>query len=324
MERSRYIYFFYKLGILILIVFLLDFSIGKALRYFYFNQKSGKHYRTTYALDEAKTDLLILGSSRANHHYHPGIFENELGISFYNAGRDGNYIFYHFAVLKSVLKRYTPRVVVLDIVRDEFSVDQSSYDRLSSLLPYYHDHPEIRPVIEFRSPYEKIKLLSDIYPYNSALFSILAGNLGVSGRVLSEEKGYVPLDKTLESTSPSETQATERGTDTNKISIYEACIKECISSGVRLFIVCSPYYTPSTDFKTLETARIIAEKYSVPFFDFSYDSLFIDRPDLFADNAHLNDNGAKVFSAAVAQKIKEQISVPNERSRFLGYEVIPY
>lgn len=300
-------------------VFLLDFSIGTALRYFYFNQKSGKHYRTTYALDEVKTDMLVLGSSRANHHYHPDIFEKESGMSFYNAGRDGNYIFYHFAVLKSVLKRYTPRVVVLDIVRDEFSTDPFSYDRLSSLLPYYKDHPQIRTVVELRGPYEKIKLLSGIYPYNSTLFSILSGNFGGNSDDLKENKGYVPLEKTLKDSAVKKSGII-RGTDPIKINIYEEFINECISSGVRLFIICSPYYTPVTDMKTLEMARIIADKYDISFFDFSHDSVFIDRPDLFADNVHLNDKGAKVFSAAVVQRIKEELTLPRQKPIYLRYE----
>ena len=103
-------------------------------------------------------------------------------LSFYNAGRDGNFMFYHLAVLKGVLNRYSPKIVILDFVAEEFAQNQYSYDRLSSLLPYYKSHPEMRSIINLKSKYEKIKLLSQIYPYNSLMLTIAVGNSGVNKR----------------------------------------------------------------------------------------------------------------------------------------------
>ncbi|WP_315814274.1 hypothetical protein [Paraflavitalea speifideaquila] len=145
----------YKLSIFVLIIVAGDFLLGQALRYWYFKQQSGLLYRTTYAMDMTNSKALIFGSSRANHHYHPRVIEEGLGLSTYNTGRDGNFILYNTAVLKSTLKRYTPSVIILDL--DIFSFNQSpeNYDRLSALLPYYKAHEEIRDIVELRSPFEK-------------------------------------------------------------------------------------------------------------------------------------------------------------------------
>lgn len=99
-QKNPYQYFFLKLVVLFTIVFILDYSIGNVLRYFYFKQESGLQYRTTYSIEKTRADVLIFGSSRANHHYNPIVFENRLKQSYYNVGRDGNFIFYHSAVLK--------------------------------------------------------------------------------------------------------------------------------------------------------------------------------------------------------------------------------
>ena len=136
-QKNPYQYFLLKSVVLFTIVFVLDYSFGNLLRYFYFKQESGLQYRTTYSIEKTTADILIFGSSRANHHYYPNVFENRMKQSCYNVGRDGNSVLYHSAVLKGVLKRYSPKIVILDIVYGEFRQNQDSYDRLSSLLPYY-------------------------------------------------------------------------------------------------------------------------------------------------------------------------------------------
>lgn len=320
-ENSKYFLLFARLAILLVILLLLDLSIGNTLRYFYFNQKTGKHYRTTYTMEEVKSDIIVLGSSRANHHYHPDVFETVLGNSFYNAGRDGNFIFYHYAVLKSLLHRYTPDIVILDILRDELSTDQFSYDGLSSLLPYYRDHPEIRPVVELRSPYEKVKLISSIYPYNSAIFTIIAGNLGMGSDAGKEKKGYIPINRINDGLVPETIKISPGETDPRKVAVLESLAEECISSGVNLYIMCSPYYSTAVDTETLKIAGNIAKKYDIPFFDFSSDPVFIGRPELFADAEHLNDDGARMFSAIVAGKIREDYFFPHEKMKYMSHEV---
>jgi hypothetical protein len=187
--------FFIKLFIFLAIVVLFDFAIGAALRHYYFKQESGVQYRTTYSMEQTKADLVIFGSSRATHHYVPDVFEQRLNMSYYNVGRDGNFIFYHYAVLKSILKRYTPKIIILDISGAEFSVGQDSYDRLSALLPYYKTHPEIRPIVELKSEYEKIKLASSIYPFNSSIITIALGNAEFNKKRNDDTEGYVPLKK---------------------------------------------------------------------------------------------------------------------------------
>lgn len=294
-----------KAFLFLIILFLLDFAIGSTLRYFYTKQKSGLLYRATYSLDSTKADILVFGASRANHHYIPGIFKNRMNLSCYNTGRDGEIIFYNYAVLQSVLKRYTPKIAILDFSREEFKVEESDYDRLSALFPYYKEHQEIRPIVQLKSPYEKYKLLSKIYPYNSLIFTILIGTtkFNESRAFIDDENGYVPLTEVCDRNLAIDTAYKPYPLDSNKINIFKNFVKDCINSNVKPYIIISPilikylYEDPSVNL-----ARKIAKTYNVPVYTFLNDSSFFHNT-LFADGTHLNDTGAKLFTNKVIDTI---------------------
>lgn len=307
-KKQGHPHFLVKLFMFLFILFLLDFAIGSILKSLYFTQDSGLLYRTTYALDSTKADILIFGASKANHHYYPDAFEKKLNMSCYNAGRDGYDIFYHYAILQGVLKRYSPKIVILDFARVEFFRNQDSYDRLSSLLPYYNEHPEMRSIIQLKSPYEKYKLLSKIYPYNSLIFTIAMGNtrFNKSRRNNNDDNGYVPLTKIWKERIITDTSFKKYELDSNKIKLFKSFVMDCINSNVKLYIFISPYFK---NFKFEDPSVLIAEeftkKYNIPFYDFSNDSLFLNHAGLFYDPIHLNDRGAKIYSNIVIDKIMQ-------------------
>ncbi|MGC4100548.1 hypothetical protein [Ferruginibacter sp.] len=297
--------FFVKLLLLLVVVFALDYGIGAALKQYYFKQQSGQLYRTTYSMEQTQADVLVFGSSRANHHYDPDVFEKGLNLSYYNVGRDGNYIFYHCAVLKSVLKRYHPKIVVLDFMNSEFTTNKEAYDRISSLLPYYKTHPEIQSIVNLKSRFEKIKLLSSIYPYNSLLFTIAAGNSEFNKQRVSDIKGYVPLKNV--STEPARVRDYETNyeIDSVKVNTYEDFIKACAAANVKLYVVCSPgLQITTTEDHSVAIGKDIARAHQVSFIDFTWDSSFYNNHQLFSDFVHLNDKGARIFSQKLVDSIK--------------------
>jgi hypothetical protein len=304
-RKSPYRYFFFRLLIFIIVVALLDYAIGSTLEYFYFRQTSGVLYRTNYSIEKTRSDILIFGTSRAGHDYRPDIFQKRLNLSCYDVGRDASYIYYEYAVLKAILKRYTPKMIILDFLNGEFKTDRDSYDRLQSLLPYYKSHPEMRPMIELKSPYERIKLLSKIYPYNSAIFAIAAGNSEFNKKRSGDFDGYVPLYKVWsDPIKDADSAWTNYPVDSMKIKIYEEFITDCIQAKVKLYIVCSPYFVNSKEMDySIIKGMGIAKKYNISFYDFSRDSKFLANSRFFADEIHLNDDGATVFSNLLIDKM---------------------
>ncbi len=315
--------FLVKSFVFLAILVILDFSMGSILRYFYFKQESGLLYRTTYSLDSTRAEFLILGSSTANHHYDSRIFEKRLGISTYNTGRDANTIFYNYAIFQSILKRYKPKIVILDFNVEEFKVNPDNYDRISSLLPYYKGHPEIHSIIELKSPYEKYKLLSKIYPFNSLLFTIAVGttDFNKSRKQINDEKGYVPLTHIWKEKISIDTNTIEYKIDTNKVNILKSFIEECKNDNIQLYIIISPRFIKyfGNDL-SVELVQKISDKSSIPFYDYSRDTLFWKHREYFADRVHLNNVGAVIFSNKVIDTIlqsKEYQRIRNQNNLFI-------
>lgn len=297
--------FLIKLAAFFLLVFIVDRSIGFLLKKFYFKQKSGYDYQATFVIDKTEADVLIMGSSRAVNIFDPRIFESKLNLTCYNAGRYGYPIFYHDALLKTVIKRYIPKMVVLSFDAGNFSKSQDAYDRISSLLPYYKDHPEIRSIVELKGRFEKIKMLSSIYPYNSLLLPIIAGNTSGNKSKFENFNGYIPLHHERSGTLTKFDYTLETKLDTVKINSYKDFIKTCKDSGILLFIVCPPYMISASGVDlSIKTAIQIAKETNTLFLDYSRDTFFTYKPYLFADYRHLNEKGVDLISNKVIERLR--------------------
>lgn len=311
LANKTYKIFLLKLAAFFIVISLLDFGIGYVLKKHYFKQQAGYDYQATYAIDTTKADILIMGSSRAANLFNPDIFERSFSLSCFNTGRYGYPIFYHYALLKAVVKRHKPKIVILSFDAGNFSINQEAYDRLSSLLPYYSSHPEIRPVVDLKGPYEKLKMVSSIYPYNSLLLPIISGNTNYSKKKYATIKGYIPLKENITLPLMKFDYSIEKKLDTVKINIYKAFIKECIDSKIKLFIVCPPYMVdPVGVDHSINEAKKIAAEYATNFFDYSRDAFYANKPELFADYRHLNENGVGLFSKNVIEKINSAGQIP--------------
>lgn len=302
-SANEYLCFLFKLLFFLMVVFTLDFIIGSTLRYYYFKQEVGRLYRATYSIDKTNDQVLIFGSSRAYHHYIPSMIEEKLHLSCYNMGCPGQYIIYNYAILKAVLKRHTPEIIILDIMPGELIKEKNSYDRLSFLLPYYKDHPEIRSIIHLRGPFEKYKLYSAIYPFNSSFLMIAGGNLNYFKKKKEDEKGFVALTNTWHYPIKID-QSKNYELDTVKVNMLESFISLCKESNVKLFIGCSPSYVKyeKTEY-TIQVIKELSKIKQVIFFDYSNDSLYVNDNSLFDDPGHLNKKGATKFTESICKKI---------------------
>jgi hypothetical protein len=311
MKRNAYLIFAYGAFRLLLIVAILDFAIGKALRYFYFREKVGREYRATFSIDKTNADILVFGASRAYQHYDPIIIQDSLKMSCYNTGCYGQSILYSYATLKAVLKRYTPKMIILDVEVGDFKVDQDAYDRLSFLLPYYKDHKEMRSVIESRGPFEKLKLVSSIYPFNSNILMIAGGNSEYFMKPDKDINGYKPGEGEWKGREEID-RPRPYALDNYKVNAYRFFIKDCENKHIKLFIVCSPLFDEFArpDY-TISLMQRIAQNHHICFINFVYDRFFTGNNELFKDKIHLNEKGSKIYTTVVMHKIKESLQYHN-------------
>ena len=255
-------------------------------------------------MEETNADVLVFGTSRAVYHYVPQVFEDSLNLTFYNTGRGGQFIFYQTAVLKSVLKRYKPKLIIMDFM-GTFEVGREYYDRMSCLLPYYNNHPEIRDLIELRSPYEKMKLLSQIYPFNSQFLTIAVGNLEINKKRKPDYKGFIPLLNEMRVEIDSMETKSSYEIDSIKVMAFREFLTDTKSAGIPVMVIFSPvYYLYDKDF-SVSICREVCSQENVPFYDFSKDSVFLFKNNLFGDLIHVNQNGAILLSQLIVEKINQ-------------------
>ena len=299
---SRFVLKFLLFGIT---CFVVDRSLGGLYRYFFNRQTKGPEYQTRMAMEVTTDEVLVFGSSRAEWMINPRIIQDTLGMSCYNVGRMGKPIMYHYAILQSALKRYSPKMAILSLDGANFIENKMKYEELSSLFPYYRSHPEIRPMADLKEKNISIKLLSAMYPYNSLFFQILAGNTNLNNdRYELAYKGFNPrksffsdFEKDLESTR-------DKAIDTLQVSLYRRFIADCKNYKIDLYMVCAPYQQDIRFDKSLQLAKSIAAENKIPFFDRSFDSAYVNHPDLFLDFRHLNARGADMLTTDIVKQIK--------------------
>lgn len=310
LKKRSYLYFGIKLISFFLLIFSLDFIVGNTLRYFYFKQESGGEYSATYLIKKANQDLLIFGSSRALHHYQSNILEERLGLTSYNAGRNGNPILYHLAIFKSALNRHKPKQIILDVNINEFQKVEDGYDVLATLLPYYKEYPEVRPMVLLRGKFEKLKLCSQIYPFNSLIFTIAAGNTQFNKQRKEVFNGYMPLYNQWNKNLTVEYPQKKYEVDLIKIEAFKNFIAVCKANHIKLTLVFSPYFKKFEETNnSISIAKEIAKENNIHFLDFTNDIRFLKNPFLFADYTHLNNNGAKFFTNILIDYLKHQSTI---------------
>jgi hypothetical protein len=298
--------FILKLLLVAIVILICDRGTGAILKHYYFNQDSGELYRTTYSLDSTKADIIILGPSRAKCSYVPDIIEDSLHLTCYNAGKDGSFIFYNYAVFKEITKRYNPKLVIFDIAPDELEYRIYEYERLSILLPYYKTHPEIRPIVDMSNPFVKIKLISSIYPYNSLIFKIGMGNLEFNKKREPSKSGFVPYFAVMKNELPDTMKIKPSTIDENKINALKDIITTCKKKNIQLVFVYSPVYSIIRDSYYYPLISDYFSGYNVEYIDLSNDPVFINNPQYFSEKIHLNNDGANVFTTMVLKEIESK------------------
>jgi hypothetical protein len=292
-----------KLLAMAFVIMLADHCVGAVLKIFYFRQQHGERAKATWIMDSTTAEILIFGSSRASHSYVAGIFAENAHLSCYNTGRDGSFVLYNYALFRAVIERYNPKMVIFDILPTDLEYDADEYERLSLLLPYYDDHPEIRQILDLRGPAEKIKRISAIYPYNSLVFQIAMGYFDADKFRIGEEMGYVPLSGKTGNQKPDTLKTRSLRTDENKRAALNNIISTCKKENIGLVFVTSPMLRIVQGNSEINALSGLCSEQGITFINMSNDTAFLNNPRLFADRNHLNDEGARKFSEILAERI---------------------
>jgi hypothetical protein len=295
------------LGIILFALFIIlaDKFIGKILEIIYVNSDELAISQIRYTFNETSEDILIFGSSRAEHHYVPEIISKSTGCTSYNCGLGGQFLTFSYIQISETLKRYKPRLIILDLY-PEMLLQKNFDQRLKILAPYYTSDTLIMEILNQSSRFEKFKYISSIYPYNSLLFPLL---LGLFYTPDVSDKGFIPVAGTID-TSLVVNKGSGKTHEIVEKQMMTLCeiIRVCQEKKVDLWILVSPIYKTTTqDSKIIQDLEILSKQKCVHFIDFSQNSYFSNYL-FFKDNLHLNSNGAIEYSKTVSDSLRSYLN----------------
>ena len=262
----------------------------------YNNQKSGWEYSTKFSIETTTAPIIILGNSRGIHDYEPQIISTKLGSVCYNASRDDQSLLYHYAIFKAITKRYTPKMILLDISYNMLGNYAHNYKQLNYLLPYYATHTEIQPIIQTKGSAVNTKFLSAFYPYHSMFFTITKGYFK-KDKLLDSLHGYKPIEGAINGPLVNKKTDLIYPLDSNMVKYLQNMVATCKQLGIQLYLSIAPYYyNVVTNDISVNTVQNIAAQNKIPLLNFSSYTTFLQQPALFRNYENLNKKGAEIYT----------------------------
>jgi len=289
-------------SIFLLTLILLDLSAGVLLNKLYSTSKSGVAFQENYIFTKTNEDVLIFGSSRASFHYKSDYLSNMLGMSVYNAGREGFGIYFHHALLLATLNRYKPKLVILDLdFRDIFDRGGSfSTNVFYEIAPFYNKYsPDFNDFIA-RNWYDPILFQSNLFKYNKKFFNIITSNIVNDNDF---QNGYRPLKGNWDG-KEKKLKDDNFELSNDLILTIESFIGILKENNVDLVVSISPT-KKNIDPRFYEFLENLKNKHHVKILDYSRSIDFKDKKELFYDAEHLNENGAKLFTELFSKNIND-------------------
>lgn len=301
--------FFKKFLILLILLIIFDRLIGTWLQHAYKNAPQGDIKTFAHSITNPTEDIYIFGSSRAVHGYDPKIFTDSLGLTCFNSGRENSNILYHTAILKEMLKKHVPKIIILDVSAKELTwrtAENSKFVLASMILPYVHSDTSFENIARALFPNELRKAeVSKIYAYNSLVLPLIVGKRKFNnGEKLN---GYIPLHgNKIKGPPPVFTDDYDK-TDNLAKKYFDDFVKLVKENNIRLYVIQSPLYVQKFSSSiSLDTMKNILHRYNEPFWNYGFDTTFYHNK-YFYDNVHLNTQGATLFTEKLVSDIKTDL-----------------
>lgn len=288
------------------IIAFIDVLWGKVMNTALATTEKGDWGRRNYIINKTHEDVLIFGSSRAIRHYDPQILTDSLGMSCYNCAEDGSGILFHYPRFKALLQRYSPKIVIYDIIPKYDFLEFGEITSLGMLRPFSTNDSICTFIGEIDNK-ERLKLKSEFYKYNSSFLEILMQRFSTATQT-ADRFTYGALDGEMKYDIDDAGKLEGEGIDMIKFSYFEKFIDLCNSHNIKLYITVSPWYKMKES-DTYAPISNLCKKKGVAFLNHNFDSTFNYRKEYFHDAAHLNKYGAETFSKVIAHEIKQQYNV---------------
>lgn len=306
--------FFIKLGVFLLLLILLSFSLDSAIST---GLKEMEEYRfqtwTDIVDSKINADVLIMGNSRAFSHYSPEILDSVLHLNSYNLGIGGH----PFNVQLLRYKMYEehnklPKVIIMNVDFFTFKTAIIGHER-EQVFPYIRDSVMRSNLPNLGFSWAEINL--PLYRYFGYQMVVKDGLLEFFHihhyHNQPSIKGYRPQNGKWNPTILNKLETVESVADPKIWGLFENFLFDCNRKHIKVVLVYSPvYYKAMQKLKNKEKFDLlilkISKKYKLPFLDYSQEPICKDS-NYFCVAIHLNENGAKFFSRKLANDLMSVI-----------------
>ena len=271
-------------------------------------------------------DILVLGSSRAQHHFDPRILSRFTKKSAYNIGLDGTGIDLQAALFFTYLRHnQKPEFLILslDIPNLARRLDSSVYHPGQYVA--YLEEPSLFLALKQhnsewslykRFPFIGIaKFISPLTSGNEQLRYEAIRSLLKRPLPESLFNGFAPVDKNWTAEFDDYKKQHPNGMTyeiyPENIKTIHALLMRCKQSGINLILVYSPEYYENQLLTNNRQDIIliyegIAKEFNIPFWDYS-DSVISHEKGNFYNSQHLNVRGASRFTEDLALRLHATI-----------------
>lgn len=310
MEKKNTLWAFcLKIVLLVVILFGVDRLVGAAFVKMkdvgLATNPENMWLKTPFTVEKVDADVVVIGSSKASHHYVPQMLEDSLGMTAYNCGQDGCFFLYQNCIINMILDRYTPKMILWDIQPGSFAGEDYSleYQNMRYLSPYYPANTWAESYINSESPKMRYRMMSRMFAFNSKVLNYVFPLVTHSSVT---ENGYLPLDTDGYLYPEMGKQAEiEEVVNRTYLDLLDKTMKRCKEKGVELRMYISPAFTQKSALTTVAEEEIgsVAICNNVSFTNAHSDDSFMQDATLFKDACHLNDKGAKLYTTRVIEDV---------------------
>lgn len=296
-----------KVGLFFLLIAIVDIVFGYTMGAITIRIDIGGAGRDNYICEKMTDDVLIFGSSRAEHHYNAQMISDSLGVSCYNAGEDGCGIILAYGRLLMILERYTPKTIIYEVTPAFDYLNGEDNLKYLYRLKQRYDMPGVDSIFWNVDPTERYKMTSGMYRHNTSFLQ----NLIVYFFRISTDNGVKGFRPFYEEMDTMKIKTDKKDYDSKEGYIYDSTKIHYINKflektkDIKLVFVVSPMWY-GQDTLVLEPIKQICEKRNTYIIDFSNNPKYVHHNEFYKDGGHLNARGADEFTKDLIIELRKR------------------
>jgi hypothetical protein len=269
---------------------------------------------------EDSIDVLFLGSSYAYCDWNPGVMYGESGLTGYVMGGSEQTPGITYWYLKEALKTQSPAVVVMEGSSLFFDRYQNYTQINLGYMPWGMNR--VRAILECAEEEKKVGLFFDLYFYHDRWKEVTPSDLkkAVTPARADQLKGHTAVDQIFEGTEGGPFLSGMRQSE----EVYQQNLADfgriaalCGEKGIDLILTINPTYSQYTQevYDRLEE-DVAALAPEVRFVNWAngFEEMGLDPTTDLYDGGHLNQKGAKIFSAYTGEYLLSLGYTPREQT----------